>query len=66
MPFLPFGFIIKFQFNNNYCNDSNYYDTYYNIFSKYKVIDLNKIEIYNDKGINIHNENTEYKIISNC
>jgi len=65
-PFLPFGFIIKFQFNNNYCTDSNYYDTYNNILSKYKVIGLNKIEIYNEKGVNILNENTEYKIISNC
>ena len=65
-PFLPFGFVIKFQFNNNYCNDSNYYDSYSNIFSKYKVIGLNNIEIYNEKGLNILNENVEYKIISNC
>lgn len=65
-PFLPSGFVIKFQFNNNFCNESNYFDTSNNIFLKYKVIGVNKIEIYNEKGINILNENIEYKIISNC
>ena len=66
-PYLPCGLIIKFQFNNNYLihkkKKSLVQDN--DIFYKYKVIGLNKIGVYNEKGINIFNDNN-YKIISNC
>ena len=67
-PFLPCGIIIKFQFNNNYISNKNknIYDTYIDMYSNYNVIGLNKIEIYNEIGINILNEVINYKIISNC
>ena len=66
-PYLPCGNIIKFQFNNNYSNRRNKYifDTNEDLFFKYNVIGINKIEIYDEKGMNILNNNN-YKIISNC
>ena len=66
-PYLPCGLIIKFQFNNNYLihKKKKSLEQYNDIFYKYKVIGLNKIGIYNEKGIDIFNDNN-YKIISNC
>ena len=66
-PYLPSCFIVKFQFNNNYSPPKNnlIFDTYEDIFNKYNIIGLNQIEIYNEKGINILNNNN-YKIVSNC
>ena len=67
-PYLPICHIIKFQFNNNYSFPRNkyFFGSYEDLFIKYKVIGLDNIEIYNEKGINVLNTNNNYKIISNC
>ena len=66
-PYLPCGMILKFKFSNNYTNKNNntFFDTYFDLFNRYKIIGINKIEIYDEKGINILNNNN-CKIISNC
>ena len=68
-PFLPCGYYIQFQFWSNYNKGNSQMDNFGSL--KYNDIGLDSIEIYDNNGINIIEQNNlnmknKYKILSNC